>query len=329
MNTTAKLLVRMSDPQGGKLATETGAIDWTEFDRLALMHGTYPCIYRANLQSPILPTDLAEKARMETEGTLARAYFFSHVASRTITTLRENGVESLLLKGPALAFGVYPSPELRPFSDIDLFIHERDNRKVLEILANHGLSLNKPQLQEFNLREKSQLKFEDHVNQPTIEVHWDFVNSHSLQTSLALDEDKIWSTRENLRIGELTLPILSPEMTFVEVSIHQAYQHQFDRFLWLIDLLQIIRRYGSKEFWESVEEITRGSGGARTAVHCALKRVLHFFPGCLSRDLPSRFRPQSLKAKILMNSLAPESVFAKAGTVLTFRRKAFRQALKY
>ena len=155
MNATTRLLVRMSDPERSDGVALTGAIDWAEFDRLALGHGVYPCLHHANLSARILPESLAEKAREEAEIGFARAHFFLHLADHYLAVLREGGVQALVLKGPALAFGVYPAPEMRPFSDIDLFIRERDNRRILEIFEKCGISLNKPELKEFNLREKS------------------------------------------------------------------------------------------------------------------------------------------------------------------------------
>jgi hypothetical protein len=57
------------------------------------------------------------------------------MASRTLETA---GVDAIVLKGTALAHGVYPDPSLRPFGDIDLLVRNSRWRDALEILAAAG-----------------------------------------------------------------------------------------------------------------------------------------------------------------------------------------------
>jgi len=57
------------------------------------------------------------------------------MASRT---LEAAGLDAIVLKGTALAHGVYPDPSLRPFGDIDLLVRNSRWRDALETLAQAG-----------------------------------------------------------------------------------------------------------------------------------------------------------------------------------------------
>jgi hypothetical protein len=50
---------------------------------------------------------------------------------------REN-ISSLVLKGPALAWTVYPDPATRPFADIDLLVRPDQYMKARNILNQLG-----------------------------------------------------------------------------------------------------------------------------------------------------------------------------------------------
>src|SRR5262249_16674154 len=48
------------------------------------------------------------------------------------------GIEALVLKGPALAHGVYATPELRSFCDVDLLVRGRDFDAASRLLTARG-----------------------------------------------------------------------------------------------------------------------------------------------------------------------------------------------
>lgn len=58
-----------------------------------------------------------------------------------IEALAAANVKSLLFKGAATAYSIYPSAHLRPRSDSDLLIRPEDRHRVAEILASQGWEL--------------------------------------------------------------------------------------------------------------------------------------------------------------------------------------------
>jgi hypothetical protein len=55
-----------------------------------------------------------------------------------VDVFEAGGVESIVLKGPALAHSMYPDPSWRPFADIDLLVRTRDWRAACSLLEERG-----------------------------------------------------------------------------------------------------------------------------------------------------------------------------------------------
>ncbi|MGH2727432.1 MAG: nucleotidyltransferase family protein, partial [Actinomycetota bacterium] len=58
---------------------------------------------------------------------------------------REDGVDLIVLKGPALAHTFYPDPSWRAFGDIDLLVRTRDWRKACALLERLGFHRQRPE----------------------------------------------------------------------------------------------------------------------------------------------------------------------------------------
>jgi len=64
---------------------------------------------------------------------------------RVSTSFQAAAIESVVLKGPALAHTVYPNPSWRPFIDLDLLVRGRDWRRACEVLAGLGFRRDLPE----------------------------------------------------------------------------------------------------------------------------------------------------------------------------------------
>lgn len=108
----------------GTPVTLTGDVDWHEVMGIARFHATTTLVADVALRLPEgdRPSD---DRQAKLKGSL-RSNLFSQIESKQIltkvvTTLRENGIEPVLLKGFGLA-QLYPNPALRQFGDNDLFV---------------------------------------------------------------------------------------------------------------------------------------------------------------------------------------------------------------
>ncbi|HWS71894.1 MAG TPA: nucleotidyltransferase family protein, partial [Thermoanaerobaculia bacterium] len=72
---------------------------------------------------------------------------------RVLAAFAEAGVEALILKGTALAYDLYPSPELRPRSDVDLLV--TDFARAAGVLRALGFEAYANSGDELALRQQS------------------------------------------------------------------------------------------------------------------------------------------------------------------------------
>jgi hypothetical protein len=107
---------------------------------------------------------------------------------RVVAAAGDAGVRTLLIKGAALAYTHYPRPHLRPRSDSDVVIHERDRDAIARVLASLGYtrsdavdgSLITQQLQ-WTLALTAGLVH-------AVDVHWRVFNPHLFGDVLSADD---------------------------------------------------------------------------------------------------------------------------------------------
>ena len=60
----------------------------------------------------------------------ARHLVMTRALAAVLARFESDGIETLVLKGPALAETVYPDPALRPFGDLDVLVRREDRRRA-------------------------------------------------------------------------------------------------------------------------------------------------------------------------------------------------------
>lgn len=101
-----------------------GAIDWPEVMRMAEHHATVALL--CDVASKMTDGRQPNAEMLDQMKYQMRANLFAHLRLRqtmlqAVGMLRENGIDSVVLKGFGLA-QFYPNPNLRQFGDIDLFV---------------------------------------------------------------------------------------------------------------------------------------------------------------------------------------------------------------
>ncbi len=237
------------------------------------------------------------------------------------TRLREANLPGVVFKGPALATAVYPTPALRTFTDIDLLAPRERVAEIRELLTGMGLT---PQ-QDY----KADLKHDlDHYGEEVfsavapsgmsvcIELHWNLVNSPSVQKGLSVVYDDLVSD------GAVSL-----ESQLLIATVHGATSHQFDRLKFLVDTLQVLRTGAGKFDLDALGDlITRTAAAGVVAMGCWLVDSL-FGVDLGGRRIIKKHLPaprwldrRLLSANVLLQS-AP-SALAKS------RKNLYRQRLK-
>jgi Uncharacterised nucleotidyltransferase len=206
--------------------------------RAMIEHGVAPLVY-AKTRLPQLRDDAIRAVAYESLRLADLAEVLGALAAR--------GVEVLILKGTALAYDLYPEPELRPRSDTDLLIAPAALPPLRDTMLALGFHEQPASRDEHGLRQTAFTRAPGMV----YDVHWSATNIPAFDAVLHFEE---------LRTRALPLPRLGPHargLSHVDAlllaCIHRvAHHHDSDRLIWLVDI-ELLRERMSREehqrFW--------------------------------------------------------------------------------
>jgi len=208
------------------------------------VHGMLPLVFRLG-GIPSLRQRALEAAVIET---------------LRLTDLREVlaalGGAAIIMKGTALAYSIYPAPELRPRSDTDLLIDRSDIGRVRQVLTSLGFDETPTSGDELGVRQHSFSRHDRFGVRHIYDVHLDIANNAVVSDALRYDE---------LRARAVALTAISPHAfgpcnadALLHACIHRVvHHHDSDRLIWLYDIHLLRERMTNDEhrqFWDRAAE---------------------------------------------------------------------------
>lgn len=161
----------------------------------------------------------------------------------TVTkALETHQFKYLSIKGPTLAQELYQDISMRQFSDIDLFVDEKDIYAISECIIALGYT---PVLPLSLLKRKKFLEldndfsFRHDQNNVLIELHWKLF---PLRHKMPLNFTTLYNSSKKLPIQNREITTLSEEDNLLYLTLHGS-KHIFERYEWVYDLHQLIRNY--------------------------------------------------------------------------------------
>jgi hypothetical protein len=151
--------------------------------------------------------------------------------------LADAGVESIVLKGPAVGWFAYGDPALRTFGDTDLLVRGKELLRAREVLVEAGFSPN------YAPQEESRLIAGGHALEffrgtSYVEIHSTLVESH---LGFNLGDDDLWNDAERIGIPGGEVWSLDPARLFLFLCAHGT-KHAWSRFRWICDIAQCADR---------------------------------------------------------------------------------------
>src|SRR6185369_4684982 len=124
----AKLLLSRARTSGGD-------VDWEYLFQLARRHSIVPLVYS---QLKVGPPEVLAKFKQHYIENAARNTVLTAELCRLINLFRDEEIEAIAYKGPALALFAYGDVALRRFVDLDVIVRKSDVLKAREILLKEG-----------------------------------------------------------------------------------------------------------------------------------------------------------------------------------------------
>ena len=205
----------------------------------ANLHGITPQLYKTLSNYSPTPTELMQPLEKRYKHIVqANLLLTAHLVT-IIKTLETENYNYLAIKGPTLAQELYGNISMRQYSDIDLFIKQKDIVMISELLMTLGF---KPVLPLSLLSRRKFLELDNdfsfkHVkNNALLELHW---NLFPLRHKIPLDFKELHSTSKTIQLQNRKLRTLSTEDNLLYLSLHGA-KHIFERYEWVYDLHTLI-----------------------------------------------------------------------------------------
>jgi hypothetical protein len=241
-------------------------IDWSSLLQMAFRHNVMPLVYR-NLEA-ICPTAIPETARTQLKAQIQVGIqgnlFLTKELLQLLALLNQHGVLAVPYKGPVLAVAVYGDLMLRPFSDLDILVHEQDIVRTVDLLTSCGYEIIRPphvartvkRLQSRCVHQlvlKSSWAYQVVLRHPNrqvvVEVHWRVMPKYVVP----LNPEQLWTKLTPLRLAGVTVLSFAPEHLLWFLCVHGA-KHHWERLNWLCDIAELIRVSPNLDWAQIVEQ---------------------------------------------------------------------------
>jgi hypothetical protein len=195
-----------------------------------------------------------------------------------LALLQVHGIETILLKGTAFAYSIYPDPHLRSRGDTDLIIEDNNRTTVNETLLTLGYQVESDSNARFNSYQQLYSKQDKFGFSHSLDVHWR-INNHQLFASIFSWEELAGNTTDLVSLSEHA-KTLRPEYQFVHACLHRVIHlyspYHFkqsevcgDRIIWLQDIYLLTKTMQQDEW-------------SRTANLCVDKKVCNLILDTIS-----------------------------------------------
>lgn len=310
-------------------------IDWSYLLGMAYRHNLGPLLYRS--LEAVAPNTVPEAVRAELKARLQidiqNSLFLTKELQDLLALFNRHNLLVLPYKGPVLATSVYHELALRPFSDLDILVRERDILPAMDVLTACGYEIIRPlriaqaekKIQSRRVKqlvEKSPWAYQLVLAHPdrhvVVELHWRIAPKYIFPN----DSDPLWQDLSPVSLGKTTVLSFAPENLLWFLGVHGA-KHQWQRLNWLCDLAELMRVYPHLNWDQIVAQATQLGIERRLYLglllaHCLLATPL---PQAIERKIQTTPQVKALAQQVI------EKVFDDAGQTATgshLQRLAFQ-----
>ncbi len=229
----------------------------------------------------LVPSEVMRELKRVYHENLSRNLFFRSDLREALDALRREGIPTIVLKGAALAEGVYQNIGLRAMGDIDLLVPHEMADKAFSTVQGIGYAP-----KESAERQKQRLTTHHHLAQlfglgkpSIIEIHTHIVEPSNV---MRFEISGFWDRAVETDIAGTRALTLSPGDLLIHLAIHffkDRNSSSNTALGQLCDIARVARFYESRIDWRSLCRVISESG-LSGPVYCA------FYPAMMLLDAP-------------------------------------------
>lgn len=138
-------------------------------------------------------------------------------------------------KGPVLSDALWPHPDMREFTDVDVFVHPADFAVALAVLEASGFSLIDRNWPEIRRLSRAEVAMTGPSGLP-LDLHWDISVTRPARSTFRIDLPMMLSRTRHVTLGSgVTVPVFDPTDLLLHVAFHAA-QNGANRLMWIADV---------------------------------------------------------------------------------------------
>lgn len=234
-----------------QVRTHAARVNWREFPGAAEAHGLAPLAHvhlaQAGVSPPIdVQQQLFGLASLHQAANAARFAILADI----LDAFDAVSIRVLVLKGSALAHILYPSPALRPVSDIDLLVDPRQAGHAQSLLRSLGFDA---------AEQPTDRRFVGHHHLPPatllrdgrfvqVEIHTDALSADT--GSLTLDRN--YGRRQAFTVGGRTAYAFGHADMLHHLARHAAERSSLFRLIWVTDIVAYATRFRTEIDWHEL-----------------------------------------------------------------------------
>lgn len=240
---------RMSaDTQARVLALMRGGpLDWDRFFELLELNQMTSLVYK-NLvgMADSIPEDIIKKLRYRAGAVFAcNSVMLEHV-SMLAERFSKEGKEVLFIKGVPLLMDVYKDECSREFSDIDIFVREKDIAEIGRSLESEGFK----HLEPCGTRNdhRSQRVYSKY-GKIFIDVHKGFIGRFAHDRMLGIDHEEIFRNKRKVEFKGREVNTLDLVHDLLYQCLHISMNHSFSGVKLFVDINEFVTKHKHEIDW--------------------------------------------------------------------------------
>jgi hypothetical protein len=289
-------------------------LDWDRMWELGHLHEVLPLLAETlpAAAGDAVPPEWRGRATRRRHVTLQVNARLAEALLAVLGGLREAGVAAMPVKGLVVAEQLYGSLSARPCADLDVLVHPADLPAAREVLRSLGFAQSAAPPYKALVHQFHDPGWTRGVGNERVylELHW----ALWADSQQRLGTDALWDRSVPATFLGRPVRILSPEDMLLHLAIHRTRSAL--RLRWVVDVAELIRRYGPELDWEAYLERAR-LAKARTSSWVVLTLAHDLLGAPVPADVLDRLAVGRVKRTLLARTCGEDALFrvSPAGVV--------------